>query len=103
MFISSSTFLNGPFFCRYSTIRPAVLAPIPGSRSRSAAVAVLMLITSFDGDLAAATAGACARGVCAAYDVVAKPTSAMRARDVRNMSVLLVVKRTLGRAARYEG
>ena len=32
-FIRSSSFLNPPFFCRYSTIRSAVALPIPGSPS----------------------------------------------------------------------
>jgi hypothetical protein len=35
--------LNGLFFWRYSTMRAAVFAPMPGSASRSDADAVLML------------------------------------------------------------
>src|SRR5207247_11362154 len=44
-FISSSIFLNGPFFCRYSTMRAAVFAPMPGRVCSSLAGAVLMLTT----------------------------------------------------------
>ena len=44
MFISSSTFLKPPFFCLCSTISCAVRAPIPGSFSSCAAVAVFKLI-----------------------------------------------------------
>jgi hypothetical protein len=51
--------LKGPFFCRYSTMRAAVFAPIPGSASRSAAVAVLRLTTApVAAGLAAARLGA---------------------------------------------
>src|SRR5262249_644782 len=49
-FIRSSTFLNCPFFCRYSTIRCATFGPMPGNDSNCASVAVLMLI----GDVGAA-------------------------------------------------
>jgi hypothetical protein len=42
-FIRSSIFLNGPFFWRYSRIRSAIFAPIPGRFSRSVADAVLRL------------------------------------------------------------
>src|SRR3954467_12900431 len=48
-FISSSIFLNGPFFWRYSTIRAAVFAPMPGSPSRSAGDAVFRLTMAVDG------------------------------------------------------
>ena len=59
-FISSSTFLNGPFFWRYSTIRAAVLsAEARAEPSISAADAVLMLI--FDGAGLFCTALAVAR------------------------------------------
>src|SRR5262249_24793486 len=43
-FISSSIFLNGPLLFRYSTIRSAVLGPMPGSAASSIADAVLRLI-----------------------------------------------------------
>src|SRR3954466_10414393 len=45
-FISSSIFLKGPFFRRYSMIRAAVFGPIPGSASKSEADAVLRLMTT---------------------------------------------------------
>ena len=45
-FIRSSTFLNPPLFWRYSTMRWAALWPMPGSDSRSAAVAVFRLTTA---------------------------------------------------------
>src|ERR1051325_10958575 len=52
-FISSSIFLNGPFFWRYSTMRAAVLAPMPGRLSSSPALAVLILIGDVSAGLAA--------------------------------------------------
>jgi len=41
----SSIFLKPPFFCRYSTMRAAVAAPMPGRPSSCWAEAVLMLTT----------------------------------------------------------
>jgi hypothetical protein len=42
-FIRSSIFLKPPFFCRNSRMRCAAFAPIPGSDSSCAWVAVLRL------------------------------------------------------------
>src|SRR4051812_27787144 len=57
-FIRSSGFLNVPFFCRYSRIRSAPFAPMPGRVSSCACVAVFRLIgaTGAAACLAAGTA-----------------------------------------------
>ena len=68
-FINSSIFLNGPFFCRYSTMRAAVFAPMPGSPSRSLAEAVFRLTIAVEAGLAAVRAGAFGPDVDAASRV----------------------------------
>ena len=46
MFIRSSSFLNGPFFSRYATMRCAMLGPMPGKASNWATVAALTFTDS---------------------------------------------------------
>src|SRR5262249_23600453 len=99
-FINSSTFLNGPFFWRYSTMSAAVLAPMPGSASKSAADAVLMLMgprgaAAFVDDLPLGFPLVAAGGVdCAAVATVdwtaMNETAAMITSAIRNISILLV-------------
>src|SRR4051812_30663023 len=86
-FIRSSTFLNPPFFWRYSTMRSAVVLPTPGSVSSCAADAVFRLI-----ELAAGTAALAVRrtGSCAVTAAAQTRTTRHADRTLRNMGPLLI-------------
>ncbi len=71
-FIRSSTFLNDPFFCRYSRMRSAVDFPMPGSVSSCATLAVFRLIGA-DADAAVRWVPACAETVATLSPVLPEP------------------------------
>src|SRR5262249_48757519 len=91
-FITSSIFLNGPFFCRYSMMRAAIFGPTPGRPSSSVADAVLMLI----GPVAAGFAADARVLLCAAAGAACTATIMTRDAKVRiehtmrTISLLLV-------------
>src|SRR5688572_13966586 len=87
-FIRSSTFLNPPFFCRYSRMRSAVAFPIPGSVSSCATVAVFRLIGPAGASAAAALAAGRAAS-CADTPRVTSPSTRTIAVIIRIMCCLL--------------
>src|SRR5687768_11402102 len=88
-FIRSSTFLNPPFFCRYSRMRSAVVFPIPVSVSSCATVSVFVLIVPADAGAAAFAAGRA--DSCAVTPAVSGPKYRTIAVIIRIMCCLLSV------------